>query len=43
LHIPKDLVDEVKTAMENGRRLEGLLSEAGERYFKALKHKKEKG
>jgi len=43
MHIPRDLVDEVKTAMENGRRLESLLSEAGERFFKALKHEKEKG
>jgi hypothetical protein len=37
VYVPEDLVPEVKAAMENGRRLKELISEAGLRYTQALK------
>jgi hypothetical protein len=37
IYVPEDLVPEVKAAMENGRRLKELISEAGLRYTQALK------
>jgi len=43
VHVPKDMVKIVKTATINGKRLENLLSEAGERFLKALKNEKKEG
>ena len=37
IYVPEDLVPEVRAAMENGRRLKELISEAGLRYTQALK------
>jgi len=37
------MVNIVKTATINGKRLENLLSEAGERFLKALKNEKKEG
>ena len=37
IYVPEDLVPEVKAAIENGRRLKELISEAGLRYTQALK------
>jgi hypothetical protein len=43
IYVPEDLVPEVRAAMENGRRLKELISEAGLRYTQALKeeHKRQ--
>lgn len=40
LYIPDRLVPEVKEAVENGRALQELLYEAGQRYARALKREK---
>jgi hypothetical protein len=37
IYVPEDLVPEVEAAIENGRRLKELISEAGLRYTQALK------
>ena len=37
IYVPEELVPEVRAALENGRRLKGLISEAGLRYTQALK------
>lgn len=37
IYVPEELVPEVRTAMENGRRLKELISEASLRYTQALK------
>ena len=37
IYVPEELVPEVRVAMENGRRLKELISEAGLRYTQALK------
>ncbi len=37
LYIPEDLVPQVQHALENGRALQALLSEAGRRYTTAIK------
>ena len=37
IYVPEELVPEVKAAVENGRRLKELISEAGLRYTQALK------
>ncbi len=37
IYVPEELVPEVRAAMENGRRLKELISEAGLRYTQALK------
>jgi hypothetical protein len=40
MYIPEDLVPEVQRALDNGRVVQGLLREAGERYVKALKRRR---
>jgi hypothetical protein len=40
LYIPEELTPEVERALENGRRLQGLLHEAAERYARALKRER---
>jgi hypothetical protein len=40
LYVPEDLVPEVRRLLENGRALQDLLHEAGERYVKALKQQR---
>ena len=42
IYVPEDLVPEVRTALENGRRLKELISEAGLRYTQALKEKRKR-
>jgi hypothetical protein len=37
IYVPEELVPEVRAALENGRRLKDLISEAGLRYTHALK------
>jgi hypothetical protein len=37
VYVPEDLAREVQRAVENGRALQDLLTEAGPRYVKALK------
>jgi hypothetical protein len=37
IYVPKELVPEIQTALENGRRLKDLISEAGLRYTHVLK------
>jgi hypothetical protein len=37
LYVPEELVPEIRTALENGRQLKELMSEAGVRYAQALK------
>lgn len=37
IYVPEELVPEVRAALENGRRLKELISEAGLRYTQALK------
>jgi hypothetical protein len=41
LYVPKHLVGEVQQALENGRKLQALLQEAGQRYVRALKQRRE--
>lgn len=43
LYVPDRLVPEVKEVVENGRRLQELLYEAGQRYVRALKREKVAG
>jgi hypothetical protein len=40
IYVPEELVPEVRVAMENGRRLKELISEAGLRYTQALKEQR---
>jgi hypothetical protein len=40
MYIPEDLVPEVQRALDNGRVVQELLREAGERYVKALKRQR---
>ena len=40
IYIPEELVPEVQRALDNGRVVQGLLYEAGERYAKALKRQR---
>ena len=42
IYVPEDLVPEVRAAMENGRRLKELISEAGLRYTEALKEERKR-
>jgi len=42
IYVPEDLVPEVRAAMENGRRLKELISEAGLRYAQALKEQRKR-
>ena len=37
IYVPENLVPEVQAALENGRRLQQLMNEAGLRYVRALK------
>jgi hypothetical protein len=37
IYVPEELVPDIRTALENGRRLKDLISMAGERYVHALK------
>lgn len=41
LYVPKELVGSVEQAIENGRLLETLIMEAGERYTRALKRERQ--
>jgi len=36
--VPQELVPDIQTALENGRRFKDLISMAGERYIHALKN-----
>ena len=38
IYVPERLVPQVRTAIQNGRRLQELINEAGVRYVKALKN-----
>jgi hypothetical protein len=38
IYVPEELVPDIQTALENGRRLKDLISMAGERYVHALKN-----
>jgi hypothetical protein len=38
IYVPERLVPEVNAAIQNGRRLQELINEAGVRYVSALKH-----
>lgn len=38
-HIPKDLVDDFKQALENGRKIEALLVQSGLEFLEELKRK----
>jgi hypothetical protein len=40
LYVPAELVADVRQAVENGRRLQALMSEAGRRYTEARKHER---
>ena len=40
IYIPDDLVPEVQRALDNGRAIQEMLFEAGERYAKALKRQR---
>jgi len=40
LYVPEDLVQEVEVALANGRRLQDVISMAGERYVRALKEER---
>lgn len=40
IYVPEELVPEVRAAIENGRRLKELISEAGLRYTQALKEER---
>jgi hypothetical protein len=40
LYVPEDLVPAVEAALANGRRLKDLISQAGERYVRALKEER---
>lgn len=40
LYVPDDLVEKVEVALENRKRLQELLVEAGRRYVKALKEER---
>lgn len=42
IYVPEDLVPEVRAAMENGRRLKELITEAGRRYTQALKEERKR-
>jgi hypothetical protein len=42
VHVPEDLVEEVRRCLDNGRALQDLLQEAAPRYLKALKLKRAK-
>jgi hypothetical protein len=37
IYVPENLVPKVEAALENGRRLQQLMNEAGLRYVRALK------
>jgi hypothetical protein len=37
VYVPERLVPEVRVALQNGRRLQALINQAGERYVSALK------
>jgi len=37
IYVPEDLVSQVKEALENGRRLQQLMNDAGVRYVHAIK------
>lgn len=41
LYVPNELVDKVEEAIKNGRELELLIMEAGERYTKVLKRERQ--
>ena len=38
VYVPQELVPDIQTALENGRRFKDLISMAGERYIHALKN-----
>jgi len=40
LYVPDDLTDQVQQAINNGRQLEELIMEAGQRYTQALKNER---
>lgn len=40
IYIPEELVPEIQRALDNGRAIQELLYEAGERYAKALKRQR---
>ena len=42
LYVPDDLVEKVEAAIENRKKLQDLLVEAGRRYVKALKEERTK-
>lgn len=42
IYVPEELVPEVRAAIENGRRLKELISEAGLRYTQALKEERKR-
>ena len=42
IYVPERLVPEVTAAIQNGRRLQELINEAGARYVSALKHEDSK-
>lgn len=42
IYVPEDLVPEVRAAVENGRQLKELISEAGLRYTQALKEERKR-
>ncbi len=43
LYVPDDLVEKVEVAVENRKRLQELLIEAGRRYVRALKEERKRG
>ena len=42
VYVPEELAPEVEAAIANGRRLQELLQEAGQRYTKALKRQRDR-
>lgn len=42
IYVPEELVPEIQAAVENGRRLKELISEAGLRYTQALKDERKR-
>ena len=43
IYVPDELAPEVERAVRNGRRLQELLAEAGQRYTLALKYERQSG
>jgi len=43
LYVPDELADQVQRAINNGRQLEELMMEAGQRYTRALKNERRSG